>query len=45
MSIQKVLLDYEEFQRLKDIEARFQAVNTELAALKKRGKIGFKFHL
>jgi len=36
MSIQKVLLDYDEFLRLKDIETRFQAVNAENSELKKK---------
>lgn len=38
-SIQKVLISYDEYLRLKDIESRFQAVNLELAELKaKLGK-------
>lgn len=37
-SVQKVLLSYEEFARLKDIEQRFDSVNAELTALKEKGK-------
>ena len=37
-SIQKVLISYDELVRLKDIEKRFESVNSELAALKQRGK-------
>jgi len=36
MSIQKVLLDYDEFLRLKDIEARFQVVSSENSDLRKK---------
>jgi len=35
-SIQKVLISYDEFTRLKDIESRFQAVTSELAELKQK---------
>lgn len=40
-SIQKVLINYDEFIRLKDIEKRFETVNSELASLKHQlsGKI------
>jgi len=34
-SIQKVLLSYDEFLRLKEIEKNFESVNAELAELKK----------
>ena len=32
--IQKVLINYDEFVRLKDIEKRFESVNAELTSLK-----------
>jgi len=35
-SIQKVLISYDEFVRLKDIEKKFDYVNNELTELKKR---------
>ena len=43
-SIQKVLISYDELVRLKDIEKRFESVNSELAALKRTEK-GTIFHL
>ena len=37
-SVQKVLISYEEFMKLKDLEKRFESVSSELAALKQSEK-------
>ena len=44
-SVQKVLISYEEFMKLKDLEKRFESVSSELAALKQseKGKMLNKF--
>lgn len=39
-TIQKVLVNYDEYLRLKEIETKFQEVSTELANVKKQlGKV------
>ena len=35
-TVQKVLIDYDELMRLKDIESRFQSVNSQLSELKQK---------